>query len=313
VKKKTIIISAAVIVLLLLGLAMCGRKGGAETKVAKATRGTLVVTVSAYGTVRSSNEANLSTVSAGRISRIYAKENEFVRKGTILLDLDSTAQTEKDYRRMTALGEKGYVTSQQAEQAREMWENSVITAPFDGTVAKLFVDSGEMLVGGTPAILLADLNDMILETNIDETDIGSVKVGQKAEVTLDAYKDTKLTGTVQFIARSSLEIREKGITYLVKIKLSQPGVVLRLGMTGNVDIEITDKQNALMVPYTAVGEDKTVKFVMAVEKNVLRKKIVTTGLENYDSTEITSGLNENEVVAANATKLKEKMRIKPKY
>lgn len=312
-KKKTILIAAAVFVFLLLMLSMCGKKGGPETKAAKATKGNLVVTVSASGTIHSSNEANLSTVSAGRVSRILAEENETVGKGDLLLALDSSAQTEKDYRRMASLGEKGYVTPQQVEQSREMYENSVILAPFSGTVAKCFVEPGEMLIGGTPAILLADLSDMILESNIDETDIGKLKIGQRSVVVLDAYPELKLSGRVEFIARSSLEIREKGITYLVRIKLDPSGIVLRLGMTGNVDIEITEKKNVLMVPYTSVGEDKTEKYVMAVEKNVLRKKLVTTGLENYDSTEILSGLSENEVVAQNVMKLKEGMRIKPKF
>ena len=162
-----------------LFLTNCGR-GGTEVKTAKAVRGNLVVTVSATGTLRSNNEAKLTTNSAGRVSRIYADENQQVKKGETLLELDTTAQAEKDYKRLAALAEKGFASPQQAELAKEQWKSTYIAAPFEGTLAKKFVEVGEPLMPGSPAFLLADLNDLVMETNIDETDIGEVKAGQRA-------------------------------------------------------------------------------------------------------------------------------------
>lgn len=312
IRQKTVLIAIIIIVVLLIVFLLLKFTGnnGTEVKVAKVIRGELIVTVGATGTVRSNNEAKLTTTASGKVSKIMVEENQFVKKGAILLELDSANQTERDYRRMSNLGKKGFVSSQQVELAKEQWENTFIIAPFSGTIAKKFVEVGEPLVGGTPAFLLADLNDMIVETNIDETDIGRVKVGQSAEVVLDAYKDTKIKGYVQFIARTSLEVKEKGITYLVKIKLDSTDVILRLGMTCDVNIRVTSKGNILMVPYTSIGEDKESRFVFVVEKNVLKKKYVKTGLENYDNTEIISGLNENEIIVeSNISKLKDKEKV----
>ncbi|MBU0952670.1 MAG: efflux RND transporter periplasmic adaptor subunit [Elusimicrobia bacterium] len=315
IKNKYFIIGAIVVLLLLvISISMCGKKNGNETKTAKAHKGLMVVTITSNGTIRSNNEANLAAAGSGKVEKIFVDENQAVDKGQVLLELSSYGQAEKDYKRLAALGEKGYVTSQQVELAKEQWENTFIKAPFYGTIAKKFVESGEMLISGTPAFLLADLNDMIVETNIDETDIGNVKVGQAAEVSLDAYKNVKLTGRVLFISRSSLEVKEKGITYQVKVKFYPvSGVTLRLGMTCDVNVKVAEKNDVLMIPYTAIGEEEGRNYVFTVEKNMLKKKFIVTGLENYDNTEILSGLNENETVIENNTsKLKDGQKVKIK-
>jgi len=289
----------------------CGMNGGTEVKIAKAVKGELVVNVQATGTVRSNNEAKLTTVASGRVSKIFAEENQTVEKGKLLLELDSTAQADKDYQRMNSLAGKGFLAPQQAEQAKEQWKNTFISAPFTGTIVKKFVEVGETLYGGTPALMLADLNDMIFESNIDETDIGELKAGQRAEVVLDAYKQTKIPATIIFISRSSLEVKEKGITYQVKSRLDKSALALRLGMTGDIYVKVNNKNNVLMVPYTAIGDDKDGKYVFAVEKGKAVKKTVKTGLESYDNTEIISGLKEGEgVIENNISKIKDGQAVK---
>ncbi len=284
----------------------CGVNGGTEVKVSKVVKGTIVVNVQATGTVRSNNEAKLTTVSSGRVSRIFAEENQFVEKGRLLLELDSTAQAEKDYKRISLLSQKGFLASQQAEQAKEQWKNTYISAPFSGTVVKRFIETGETLYSGTPALMLADLNDLILESNIDETDIGLLKTGQKAEVVLDAYKEVKLPAAIIFISKSSLEVKEKGITYQVKARLDKTELTLRLGMTGDIYVKVAEKSEVLMVPYTAIGDDKGGKYVFALEKGKVIKKYVKTGLESYDNTEIVSGIKEAEtVIESNISKIKD--------
>src|SRR3989339_1306776 len=307
-KNKYVIIGLIVFILILVfSVSMCGKKGNDGIKTAKAARGLMVVTITSNGTVRSNNEARLAAAGSGKVDRTLVDENQAVEKGQELLELSSYAQAKKDYERLKALGDKGFVTSQQVELAKEQWENTFIKAPFSGTIAKRFIEPGEMLIGGTPAFLLADLKEMIVETNIDETDIGNVRLGQAAEVSLDAYKNLKIPGRVLFISRSSLEVKEKGITYQVKVKLyPASAVTLRLGMTSDVSIKVAEKPNVLMIPYTAIGEEEGRNYIFTVEKNKLKKKFIETGLENYDSTEILSGLNEGEsVIENNTSKLKD--------
>lgn len=313
-KRNIIIAIIAVLAVVVVSVIKFKGSSGTEVKAAKAERGELVITVSATCNVRSNNEAKLTTTGSGRVSKIYCDENQEVKKGDVLLELDTTEQFEKDYKRLLSLEQKGFVPSQQVELAKEQWKSSFITAPFSGTIVKKFVEIGEPLISGSSAFMLADLNDMIVEANIDETDIGRVKTGQSAEIVLDAYKDKVIKGKVIFIAKSSLELKEKGITYSVKVKLDSSNVILRLGMTGDINIRITSKKNVLMIPYTAMGEDKDGKYVFKIENNnKLKKTYIQTGLENYDSTEILKGLNENDsIVESNISKLKEKEKIKIK-
>jgi multidrug efflux pump subunit AcrA (membrane-fusion protein) len=303
--KKAVLLSAAVIVLV-----GCGSRG-TEIKAAKVKRGELVSIVNATGTVRSNNEAKLTTVASGRIEKIFVEENQKVEKGELLLELESAEQYAKDYGRMKSLGDKGFVTSQQVELAKQTWENTFIAAPFSGTIAKKYSFTGETLFAGTSALLLADLNDLVLETNIDETDIGKVKTGQTAHVILDAYKNTKIPAKIQFIAKSSLDLKEKGITYLVKAKLADAPVVLRLGMTGDINIDTESVKDALMIPYSSVAEERDYKYVYAVESNVLVKKKIRTGIESYEFIQIIAGLKEGDLVAESGlSKLKEGQKVK---
>ena len=289
----------------------CGMNGGTEVKTVKAVKGELVVNIQATGTIRSNNEAKLTTVASGRVSKVFAEENQFVESGKLLLELDSTAQADKDYKRMLALSEKGFLPAQQTEQAKEQWKNTFISAPFAGTVVKKFIEVGETLYGGTPALMLADLSDMILESNIDETDIGQLKVDQRADVVLDAYKEIKIQATIIFISKSSLEVKEKGITYLVKARLDKNELALRLGMTGDIYVKVADKSNVLMVPYTAIGDDKDGKFVFTPINGKAVKKAIKTGLESYDNTEIVSGINEGEaVIESNISKIQVGQKVK---
>jgi len=298
--RKAITMGIIVVFCALLTVSLgCMGKGGQEVNTVKAARGNLTVKVQSTGTVRSNNEAKLTTVASGRVSDIFVSENESVAKDKVLLKLDSTAQAEKDYKRTASLTAKGFMSSQSAEQAKELWKNTYIAAPFSGTIVKKFVEVGETIYGGNQAFLLADLNEMTVESNIDESDIGQVSAGQDAEVVLDAYKDTKLHGKVTFIARSSLEVKEKGITYLVKIKLDPSEKTLRLGMTGDVYINAATKPAVIILPYTAIGDDKDGRYVLAVEKDKAVRKTVQTGLESYDSTEIVSGIKEGETVIEN--------------
>ncbi|MEI7904750.1 MAG: efflux RND transporter periplasmic adaptor subunit [Candidatus Firestonebacteria bacterium] len=309
-KKYIAILGLSAVVCLCLA-AGCGSRGGTEVNTTKVAKGELVVKVQSTGTVRSNSEAKLTTVASGRVSGIFAEENETVKKDKLLLQLDSTAQAEKDFRRISGLAGKGFMTSQAAEQAKEQWKNTFISAPFSGTIVKKFVEVGETLYGGTPAFMLADLNEMIVETSIDETDIGQVKIGQDSEIVLDAYKDAKLPGKVQFIAKSSLEVKEKGITYLVKVKLEKTQLTLRLGMTGDVYIKAANKPDVLMLPYTAIGDDKDGRYALVIEKDLAVRKAIKTGLESYDSTEIISGLKEGDVVVENnLSKIKNGMKVK---
>ena len=132
---------------------------------------------------------------------------------------------------------------------------SKITSPVDGTVISRAVDVGQTVAASfnTPTLfeVAKDLTQMQIETSVSEADIGKIKVGQKAEYTLDGYQDKKFEGEVTQVRLASTTTNNV-VTYTVIISVDNSEGFVIPGMTANVSI-ITDKvQDALCVPLQAL-------------------------------------------------------------
>jgi HlyD family secretion protein len=116
---------------------------------------------------------------------------------------------------------------------------AVLVAPFDGTVSEVHVRVGERVVGsypGQPVVTLGDLATLQVETtDLRETDVGRIAVGQEVDITFDALPDTLLKGRVGYISpKSSSE--KGGVNYTTTIEFDEPDPRLRWGMTAYVNI-----------------------------------------------------------------------------
>ncbi len=111
-----------------------------------------------------------------------------------------------------------------------------LTAPFDGIISAVYINSSEWVVPGSPVILLADLDHLQVETtDLGEIDVAMIEVGDKAMVTFDALPDLVLKGVVSSIAPKTAQ--GSGVNYPVVIELSEIPAKLRWGMTAFVDID----------------------------------------------------------------------------
>ena len=125
----------------------------------------------------------------------------------------------------------------QLEAAQAALQNQVLQAPFAGTVSELYVRPNEWISPGQPALLLADLDHLWIETtDLNEIDVARLKVGDTATVTFDALPDTVVTAIVSQIASKSDE--SSGVNYRVVLELDSFPEGLRWGMTAFVDIII---------------------------------------------------------------------------
>jgi HlyD family secretion protein len=180
-------------------------------------------------------------------------------------------------------------------------ENAVIVAPFDGVIATVKVKEGDVLssvnYATTTIIELIDPSQMELKTKVDEVDIPSVKLGQKAIIKLDALPDLELEGTVTAI--SLLPIEEGGVVlYEVKIGFDVPeSSGLRRGMTATADIVTDERSNVLLVPNRAIRQDSSGNPVVKIMVgDQTQERAVVTGISDGLQTEIISGLNEGDRV-----------------
>ncbi len=186
---------------------------------------------------------------------------------------------------------------QSVEYAQKQLDEANITAQFDGVVASVYVDEGDVVAVTTTIIHLVDLTSMELEVDVDEIDIAEVKVGQRAIIELDALPDLQLEGEVTSV---SLLAREEGglVLYEVKVGFGVPeGSGIRVGMSATADIVIDERSDVLLVPYRAIKNDaqgNPVVEVMVGEE--IEERPVVIGISDGFDTEIVSGLSEGDIV-----------------
>ena len=189
----------------------------------------------------------------------------------------------------------------QAQLAVAQEDQAVIDllAPMDSTVMAIDASVGEAI--GTSAIItLADLSQPVLTIYLDEADLDKVAVGYEVEVIFDSLPDLTFTGHVTEVS-PSLETISGVDTIVAQVKLDPVSFSklgsLPVGSNASVDVIGGRAESAILVPVEAVrelGPDEYAVFVM--ENGEPRLRVVTVGLMDYTSAEITSGLQAGEVV-----------------
>jgi len=140
-------------------------------------------------------------------------------------------------------------------QAQTNLRYSTIRSPVDGVVVSRNVDVGQTVAASfqTPTLftIAQDLTKMQINTSVDEADIGKVKVGQPAVFTVDAYPEMQFRGVVSQVRIAPI-ITQNVVTYDVVITVENKDLKLNPGMTANVSIEVTRKDDVLKIPSTAL-------------------------------------------------------------
>jgi len=187
------------------------------------------------------------------------------------------------------------------DEANDKLEKAVIFAAFDGVIAKVNVNEGDVLSSvdyATKTIIeLIDPTSMELKVGVDEIDIPSVKPNQRAIIEVDALPALQLEGKVTFIC--PLSTVESGIVlYDVTIGFDVPeGCELKAGMSATADIIINERSNVLLVPDRAIKHDSQGNPVVGVmvDERVQERPVVIGISDGYEA-EIVSGLQEGETV-----------------
>jgi HlyD family secretion protein len=148
-----------------------------------------------------------------------------------------------------------------SSQARDQLSKTTIYSPIDGTVTILNSKLGERLVAtnqfaGTDVMRVADLTHMQAVVDVNENDVVNVKLGDKANIKIDAYGDRKFKGVVQQIANTGKTTgtgtQEEVTNFEVKIRVDDHDVALRPGLSCTADIETNMVKDAVAVPMQSV-------------------------------------------------------------
>lgn len=298
--------------------------------------------VSATGTIKPVESVEVSSKITARVKQVLVKENDTVTQGQTVALLDGKDyETQKEQAEFTLKNAKtiydrtnylynigakskedldnaqyNYDTAQsKLEEAESNLSETVIVSPMDGVVIGEPVTDGTMAVQGNsnPTVIMriADLSRKQIFAKVDETDIGSVRVGQKATFTVDAYNGKTFTATVSKISQtdmdnswnisnsssSSSSSSAAVIYYSVTLDVDDPEGLLMPSMTARVDIETANKDNALAVPLSALKTDKQGTYVIVIKDDgSTENRYVETGIYGDEFVEIINGLAEGENV-----------------
>lgn len=298
--------------------------------------------VSATGTIKPVESVEVSSKITARVKQVLVKENDTVTQGQTVALLDGKDyETQKEQAEFTLQNAKtiydrnnylynigakskedldnaqyNYDTAQsKLEEAESNLSETVIVSPMDGVVIGEPVTDGTMAVQGNsnPTVIMriADLSRKQIFAKVDETDIGSVRVGQKATFTVDAYNGKTFTATVSKISQtdmdnswnisnsssSSSSSSAAVIYYSVTLDVDDPEGLLMPSMTARVEIETANKDSALAVPLSALKTDKNGTYVIVIKDDgTTENRYVETGIYGDEFVEIINGLSENEKI-----------------
>ncbi len=188
-------------------------------------------------------------------------------------------------------------TEQAVAEAQKKLDEATITVLFVGVVADVYVRAGDTVSSTTTILHLIDLTTMQLNVELDEIDIPDISLGQKAVIELDALPTLNLEGRVTSI--HPVPTVESGVVlYEVEIDFAVPrDSGLRVGMSAEADIIISERSDVLLVPERAIEQDSQgnpIVYVMVGEE--IEERSVVVGITDGFQTEIVSGLEEGEVV-----------------
>ncbi len=294
-KNKIVIIIMFVIVVagvggwfLVSGFAKGKKSSQVMVKEIRPVYGNIQTMITATGAVQPQNRLEIKPAINGRIEDILVGEGDKVKKGQVLAMMSSSDRA--------ALLD---AASSQGEEAVKYWSEVYkqvsLTAPIDGEVIVRSVEPGQSVITTMAVLVLSDR--LIVDAQIDETDIGKVKIGQAVTITLDAYPAIEIKGMVDHIAYESKLINNVTI-YDVEILPEQVPEFFRSGMSANVAVVVKSKFNVLVIPNEAVVKEKAENFVKVAStpESVFELRKISLGMSDDINVEVVSGLNPNDVV-----------------
>jgi HlyD family secretion protein len=437
-KKIALIAGVVVILLAIVGFTVQqSRKGVVTVQTGKVVREDIAATVTASGEIRPKVQVNIGSNAFAKITHLYVKEGDRVKKGQMLAMLDNvqpgadvsasdsalnasrtdavaaqatvnteaadlkSAQAELEHAKLdydrnkalydaqliaksdfdtkkaaydTAAAQVGMVTAKLAQakaaldsaqghisqnsamlrHAADVLSKTQYEAPFDGVITNVPVREGETVVPGiqnspgSTLMTIADTSIITAEVKVDESDIVNVKLGQPAEVTIDAIPKQKFKGVVTEIGRNAL-LRSTGVStaqtissgqeakdFKVVVALQDPPADLLPGLSATARITTAKRGSALAIPIQALtirekgeltpadkGKSSSVQAAAPSGGNpkeelqgvfVLKNKKdavfvpVATGISGPTDIEVTDGLKEGDEIVTGSYKVLRTLR-----
>ena len=188
-------------------------------------------------------------------------------------------------------------------EVEERLDETEIFAPIDGVIIEKLVEEGQIIAsgisnvsGGTAIATIADMSRLFIIADIDETDIGSVKIGHAVQITADAFPNDVFKGKITRIAPQG--VIDNSITiFKAKIEIKGTGkILLKPMMSANIDIVTHQVKDTVYVTRAGIRKDEEGEFAVILKNDQPEKVRIKTGIKNPIHIQIISGLNPDEEV-----------------
>ncbi|AHE65919.1 efflux RND transporter periplasmic adaptor subunit [Legionella oakridgensis] len=328
--KKSLLVLSIVFILLIGWVGFYGY-GKNRMEVVHPFYGTAVQAAYATGTVEATVMMPISTHITARLLKLYADEGSEVIKGQILAQLEDQYLQEtlrelkereelarKRYERHTPLMQKGVTSKDEYDRMVSEWRAAMaavhgaeaqvnylkLIAPADGRIIRRDGEIGQLIPANQAVFWLSCCAPLRIGAEVDEEDIVYVRRGQEVLIRADAFPERIFYGKVQSITPKGDPIAR---SYRVRISLPEDTPLL-IGMTTETNIIFHKKQNALLLPASAVMAGK----VWLVDDDKLRQVPVSLGAKSLKQVEILNGLTADDLVILHPRdELKEGTRVRP--
>jgi RND family efflux transporter MFP subunit len=329
-KKKTYVIIFLIILVVGGVWYWKSKKPKIEYTTSTVNKGTLSQTVSVTGKTASPHEVELSFKTSGIILDLYVDIGDKVKRGQLIAVIDKgtlyaqleEAKQDVKYQKKTLANmrrkknaykieqeeaQKALVRKAQANvsQVLSLFKDTTLYSPMDGIVIRRNGEIGETITANsaaanTPVVTVAQEGDLDVKADVPESDIVKIALGQKADISLDAFlAQDVFQGEVIDIEPASTILQEV-VYYKVKLRITNYDPRIKNGMSADLDIKTASKENVISIPERAIKDDGGQKYVEVLKdekNNIIERKNVKTGMKGDEGMiEITSGLSGGEKI-----------------
>ena len=236
--------------------------------VYRATKDTISESLFLNGEVVPRAQVNIFSTVPGKVKEILVKEGGRVNKGQKVLFIDRS-------------------------EAGLSYSLTPVESTIEGLVKEVFVEIGDYISPQVPLLQVIDMDTVEVVVHIPERDIGRVQRGLKAEIEVVSYPGRVFAGRLDEL---SPVVEPLSRTREARIRIDNPGHVLKPGMYGEIKIVIRSSSDHVIIPVAAIVEkdERQLVFVVNDEKAVLREPVFD--IREGDRVSVTSGIRENERV-----------------
>ena len=215
------------------------------------------------------------------------------------LKLEQAGATEEDIQ-----AQEASVKSAEADilNAKALLSKTLVVAPFAGVITKMDAKVGQIATPNVSMISMMSVGTFQIESFVPEVNISQIKLGDEAEVTLDAYGAETIFRAKVILIDPAETIRNGVSTYKAKLQFEDKDDHIKSGMTANVSVVIFKKPNAIIIPEGVIYEKAGKKFVQVWKDKKSSEKEITIGnVSTLGQAEVLSGLSPDEQVILKPT------------